>query len=82
MSKNMQNPFAPSQKRPEPVKDTQYRRTEFLITEIREWLDSGDGSFDESFFESVESQFQERGQLSQKQLQALENIYDGTVNRY
>jgi hypothetical protein len=73
------NPFAP---KPGIInRDSAYRRTEYLVTSIRDWIDEGDGSFDETFFESVESQFLERGELSQKQMQALENIFEGTVNK-
>ncbi len=58
------------------------RLIEFHFSEINEWLQRADPeNFDPFFFESVQEQWNARGELSDKQAQALENIYEKWVNQ-
>lgn len=56
---------------------------DFMFDEINDWIyeDKNASRFDATFFEQIEVQWHERGELSDKQYQALQNIYDKWVVR-
>jgi len=58
------------------------KRADFLCCEIRAFIEDKhrSTSMDWTFFDSVEEQFLSKGTISQKQLDALENIYASINN--
>ena len=67
------NPFLPKD-------EAREKHIQYLIDEINAWILNAEDYFDSSFFESLESQWLERGTLSDKQYQALQNIYERWVD--
>ncbi len=49
---------------------------EFLISEILEWYMNTDADFDPTYVESLEEQFISRGDLTDKQIESLQNIFN------
>lgn len=56
---------------------------DFMFEEINDWIyeDKNASRFDATFFEQIEVVWHETGNLSDKQYQALQNIYDKWVVR-
>lgn len=59
--------------------DAQAELINFYIDEINEWFLDNAERFDSSFFESLEMQWSEKSWLSDKQFEALKNIYEKWV---
>ncbi len=51
-----------------------------IIQEIRE-ITEGNPSFDDKFLDSIEAQLEARGDLSDRQIEALENILEKWKHR-
>lgn len=60
----------------------QARLINFYINEINEWLcTDASNDFDSFFFESLEEKWLTWGNLTERQFESLQNIYEGWVNK-
>ena len=71
-----------NRKLPDLVVPEQERQIEFYFEQIDAWVEGADDSenFDTNFVDSLKEQWEAKGHLSEKQIKALENIYESWVD--
>lgn len=79
MQRQPRNPFLPE----EVVRDKNGDQIVFYFDEVDNWIceNNYDGRFNTNFYESIKDQWNEWGRLSDRQFEALENIWQRWVNK-